>query len=109
MIPAVNTGAQLGANFVQAKFHQAYNHYRTQYFDPVIRDDLGVDKGGGKLGMDMKRDMQFTGSWISLFSAQNQNGCEECPPKRTDQQAGFQSLCVVGQHNMVISFFDFCA
>lgn len=37
---AVNTGAQLGAQFVQAKFQQAYNHYRSQYFDPVIRHDL---------------------------------------------------------------------
>ena len=37
---AVNTGAKMGADFVQAKFQQAYNHYRTQYFDPVIRNDL---------------------------------------------------------------------
>ena len=37
---AVNTGAQIGATFVDAKFNQAYNNYRSQYFDPVIRNDL---------------------------------------------------------------------
>lgn len=37
---AVNTGAQIGATFVDAKFNQAYNNYRSQYFDPVIRTDL---------------------------------------------------------------------
>lgn len=37
---AVNTGAQIGATFVDAKFNQAYNNYRAQYFDPVIRNDL---------------------------------------------------------------------
>lgn len=37
---AVNTGAQIGATFVDAKFKQAYNNYRAQYFDPVIRNDL---------------------------------------------------------------------
>lgn len=37
---AVNTGAQLGAAFVDVKYKQAYNNYRAQYFDPVIRNDL---------------------------------------------------------------------
>ena len=37
---AINTGAQLGYTFVQAKFQQAYINYRSQYFDPVIRHDL---------------------------------------------------------------------
>ena len=37
---AVNSGAQLGYTFVQAKFQQAYINYRSQYFDPVIRHDL---------------------------------------------------------------------
>ena len=31
---AVNSSAQLGYTFVQAKFEQAYIHYRSQYFDP---------------------------------------------------------------------------
>lgn len=37
---AVNSGAQLGYTFVQAKFQQAYINYRSRYFDPVIRHDL---------------------------------------------------------------------
>lgn len=46
---AVKTGAQMGSTFVQAKFQQAYNNYRSQYFDPVVRHDLNELLVFGKL------------------------------------------------------------
>lgn len=46
---AVNTGVQVGAAFVDAKFRQAYTNYRSQYFDPVVRQDMNDLLVFGKL------------------------------------------------------------
>lgn len=37
---AAEGGANLASNYIDAKFQQTYNNYRSQYFDPIVRHDL---------------------------------------------------------------------